>query len=302
MAAQVPHVLLVNPVSGRGDGRRIGEEIEKALRALGAEYELFSDPPGDQLVFRHPNASRRQVLVVGGDGTLRGVAEGLKGQPVELVMVPAGRGNDFARTLGLPIGLSAGELWKAALTATAPDADTVRCDLWHCNGRVFVNGAGFGFEGRVVEKMSRGGRSYAWEAAKRALRWKPFTADIHHETGRLTAEITNLSLMNGTFAGGGFRIAPHARLDDGMLDFVAAGGMHLWEKALYLPLVRRGAHLDLKGITFRQVRQVKLTTDRDVPWHLDGELMPPAREFVIERLDETLVFRRPRATPAAPPR
>ncbi len=300
MAARIPYVLLINPVAGQGVGRRIGEEIEKALRALGAEYEYLLSSPEGALVSQHPGCAMRQVLVVGGDGTLRGVAEGLKGQPVELVMVPAGRGNDFARTLGLPIGADAETLWKAALTATAPDAERVRCDVWDCNGKIFINGAGFGFEGRVVEKMAGGGRSYLWEAVKRAPRWKPFTADVHSDAGRITAQIENLSLMNGVFAGGGFKLAPRAKLDDAKLDFVMAGAMHPWEKAIYLPLARRGAHLELKGITFRQVNEVRLTTDRVIPWHLDGEKMEPAREFVIRRLERTMTFRRPKGTPVAP--
>ena len=70
--------------------------------------------------------------------------------------------------------------------------------------------------------------------------------------------------------------------------------MHPWEKAIYLPLVRRGAHLKMKGVTFRQVTEVRMVCDRDLPWHVDGELMDAAREFVITRRSETMLFRRPK--------
>ena len=60
------------------------------------------------------------------------------------------------------------------------------------------------------------------------------------------------------------------------------------------PLVRRGAHLKLKGVTFRQVTEVRMVCDRELPWHVDGELMDSAREFVITRRSETMLFRRPK--------
>jgi diacylglycerol kinase family enzyme len=124
--------------------------------------------------------------------------------------------------------------------------------------------------------------------------WRPFRAEIADGGTTIAGEFANLSVMNGRMAGGGFQIAPQAKIDDGRLDLVAVGGLHWWEKLLYLYLVRNGAHLRMKGVTTRGVQSITMAADRDIPWHLDGEAQPPAREFNIRLRPEKMVFRLPK--------
>jgi diacylglycerol kinase (ATP) len=266
---------------------------------MGAEVEYLVGGPGADFVSQFPATRVTRMVVVGGDGTLRGAAEGLAGKNVEVILIPAGRGNDFARTLGLPVDrVDAGEIWRIALTAGEAEARSVVSDVGAVNGQLFLNGAGFGFEGKVVERMAGGGRSYARAALRAIAGWSPFIANIKDGETTIDGEFVNLSVMNGRMAGGGFTIAPQAFIDDGQFDLVAVGGLHPWEKLLYLYLVRRGAHLRMKGVTSRAVRQLTMTTDRPIPWHLDGEAQPPASEFRIELRPEKLTFRLPRTGPA----
>jgi YegS/Rv2252/BmrU family lipid kinase len=295
MTNALPHVLLINPIAGGGHGRAIGEEVEKALSVMGCEVEYLVGGPGEEFVTQFPATQVTRMVVVGGDGTLRGAADGLAGKNVEIILVPAGRGNDFARTLGLPVGrVDAGEIWRIAMTAGESGADRITSDVGEVNGIPFLNGAGFGFEGKVVERMAGGGRSYARAALRAMAGWRPFRAEIQDGDTTINGEFVNLSVMNGRMAGGGFQIAPQAKIDDGMLDMVAVGGLHPWEKLLYLYLVRNGAHLRMKGVTTRGVQSITLAADRDIPWHLDGEAQPHVREFRIKLRPEKLIFRLPR--------
>jgi diacylglycerol kinase (ATP) len=295
MSNSLPHVLLINPIAGGGHGREIGEQVERALGAMGCEIEYLVGGPGEDFVTQFPATQVTRMVVVGGDGTLRGAADGLAGKNVEIILIPAGRGNDFARTLGLPVDhVDAGEIWRIALSAGETGADRVSSDVGEVNGIPFLNGAGFGFEGRVVERMAGRGKSYARAALRAMAGWRAFRGEITDGDTVINGEFVNLSVMNGRMAGGGFQIAPQAKIDDGRLDLVAVGGLHPWEKLLYLYLVRNGAHLKMKGVTVRAVQSLTLATERDIPWHLDGEAQPPAREFRIMLRPEKMIFRLPR--------
>ena len=143
MTPSLPHVLLINPIAGGGHGREMGEQVERALSAMGCEIEYLVGGPGAEFVTQFPATQVTRMVVVGGDGTLRGAAEGLAGRNVEIILVPAGRGNDFARTLGLPVDhVGAGEIWRIALTAGETGADRVTSDVGEVNGISFLNEIG----------------------------------------------------------------------------------------------------------------------------------------------------------------
>ncbi len=242
------------------------------------------------------------VVAVGGDGTIHEVVNGLMSAPgarPALGIVPAGSGSDFARTLGLPhdpvaaLGvlrhggtrrIDVGEIECAPLVASEGSRPVIR---------YFVNMAGCGASGRVVERFARwrlaGAAGYGVAAALTALDYRWPTVEVAFDKSPARHVRLNLLFVcNGEYCGGGMRVAEGASPDDGELLVVEAGGVGRLRAVLQWPELYFGGLHRVRGVRVNRAREVVVTGPGDVLVDADGELLgrlPVAYRIVPDALD-----------------
>ena len=264
--------LLVNPTSGKGRGGRLLEPVAERLRSSGVDVDVVTGRDADEAFDRVRNrvaAGVDGVVAVGGDGLVNIALQVVAGTDVPLGVVPAGTGNDIARALGLSLADPV-----AAVDLVVRGA-TRAVDLGRANGRWFAGVLGSGFDSMVNERANRmswpSGRSrynLAILAELRTFRPVPYELVLDGETW--TTEAMLVAVGNGSSYGGGMRVCPDARLDDGLLDVTVLGPISKPEFLRVFPTVYKGTHVRHPAVTVRRARQVSLTSS-GVTAYADGE-------------------------------
>jgi diacylglycerol kinase (ATP) len=280
-------VVAVNAAAGGGRGDA-GSHAVAALRAAGhevARLDLDSAPAMEaslrEAVAQDPPDA---VVVVGGDGSLHVAVNALARTGVPLGIVAAGTGNDVARCLGLPHDdpdAAVAHLVRALAEETVPtrDVDAVRVST----GRWFVGMLSAGFDAAVNERANRmtglsGTPRYVaavlLEVAR--LRARRYRVTIDRDTRHLDAVLVTVG--NTASIGGGMRLAPDARVDDGLLDVLVATPLSRMELLRLFPRVFRGTHVTDEHVTIERGRVITIDTDDRGPapiTYADGERFGP---------------------------
>jgi YegS/Rv2252/BmrU family lipid kinase len=275
----VTTILLVNPSAGHGRAARLAPAaLAAAQQAWGEVRSLETTAPkaAVELVREAAEAGATRIIVLGGDGTVHEAANGLLAARVDprppLGVVPAGTGNDFAKLCG-----TEGLRPHAAVARLA--AATIRpLDVGEAWGEYFLNSIGVGFDADVAERLTRlrHGRGlpvYLLTVFKTLRERRPFMAIVDAGPDSFTDRLLLLEVGNGPVVGGGFRITPHARPDDGLFDVCAVQDMSVPAILLRLPLVMAGRHLGLRQCRhFRCDRLTIRSQDGQLTAQLDGEV------------------------------
>ncbi|MBE3561237.1 MAG: diacylglycerol kinase family lipid kinase [Ktedonobacteraceae bacterium] len=274
-------LVILNPAANRGHmGRHRALVCERVEREQ-AEY-IETTRPGEARE-RAELAARegRPVIVVGGDGSVHEVVNGLlaAGRRVPLGIIAAGTGNDFAQyALKLPME-------PEPAIERAFDGRLVDIDAGVVNGCYFVNSFGVGLDADIAlatERMKKwplmnGSRLYYTAALRQLIfgyhrcPWLTVSMDEEIESGGFEKRYVLIAVTIGPSYGAGFRINPFADPADGLFDICA---IHYtpWRRALtLLPTVQRGEHADLPEVTFYHARRIRIEGRRMVNALLDGE-------------------------------
>jgi len=279
--------IIINPVSGGAGASAARKRIELAAAARDADGAL-----ADVLVTEHAGHARelarsavargaRLVVAWGGDGTINEVASQLAFGEVPLGIVPAGSGNGLALELG--IDRRADRAIARALRATPR-----RIDLGEMGGRLFANIAGIGFDAHVASlfnrpgNVSRGLAAYMSIAGRELLTYKAAgyaitTAGERLEVGRGVL----ISVANSPQFGNGARIAPGARVDDGLLDLVVVDERSRLRTICGLPRLFRGTVARMRGCSVRRIAEATITSSRPMMFHVDGEPVAGGTELLV---------------------
>ncbi len=263
-------VVILNPIAGSEQAKRWQERIESI--APGCLLRTTSRSGEAVTLARHAAAEGfEKIVAAGGDGTVNEVVNGIAGSSAALGLLPIGTVNVFAMELGLP----AHDLQRCWEIIQGDNARLV--DLPSANGKHFVQLAGVGLDAQVVKetslafKRSFGPLSYLISAAQIAARQPP----------RLFIESEDASVDEGSFVlvgngrlyGGPFPFFKHAIIDDGLFDVVAFTRLGYLEIIKYLQDVVFSSDIRVPEIEYFQTRYLRITSDRDVPVELDGELI-----------------------------
>lgn len=181
------------------------------------------------------------VMVIGGDGTINQAVQRLDTSEQTLMVLPAGTGNDFARGIGMPRGL---HRFMRAMARMAPR----QVDLWRCGARRFLNSIGIGLDAQVLAAMQAGRGLVSRHYVAAFLRILPSLERtqiraVSGDTVICDGEVWWLVALNTGLVGGGLRLSPDARLDDGLLDIVVIRGGSRFELLRKLPRLLRATHL-----------------------------------------------------------
>jgi diacylglycerol kinase (ATP) len=292
--------VIVNPRSRNGATGRRWKALQAGLRgALGRFDVEHTRAPRDaaRIAREGVRAGIERVIVVGGDGTVNEVVNGLLAAELagyaELGVLPLGTGGDFARSLGIPRGLEG----AVALLAQGKlrQIDAGRISYLDAASRktsaYFANVASLGISGLTDQLVNRatkrfGGRvSFLIGAVKAIARHRS-----EHVTLRVDGEVVHdaplvlAAAANGRYFGGGMSIAPEARLDDGLLDVVLIPDLSKRTLLSKLPLIYSGKHLDDPVCSFRRGRVIEAeAAPGSVLLDIDGEALGtlPARVEVV---------------------
>lgn len=280
-------MLIANPVAGAGRAGRLLPRVLAALRAGGYDPRVCETAgPGDaeRLAAAAPDATTLAVL--GGDGTLNGVINGLRGRDVPIALLPCGTGNDAARGLGVP--------GRAVEAARALAGARTRCiDLGEANGRLFCNVAGVGLDGEVVRLLQagtlrlRGRAAYVAGFLVTAANLRASTVQVRAEGGawqRLDALM--ISCANGRSFGGGMRIAPDADPADGLLDVCTLLAIGRLALVRAFPRVYRGTHTTHRCVRMDRAHRLHLYGERPLAIQADGE---PAGRLSVDAARPTVI-------------
>lgn len=294
-------VVIANPTSGGGRGRRRLARSHPALRDALGDFELQrTKGPGDarELAAAATRAGAARIVAAGGDGTAGEVVSGileasarhdLQRDRVVFGMLPLGSAQDALRNLGLPRSIEAS---LSALRAGATrDVDVGRVALTGSDGRprhaYFLNDASFGVSAAVAEAVSesrRGGwlrhapprLAFALGAVRGAARFRPIGMELRVDDEALFRGASTFAVAaNGRYFGGGMCVAPRAALDDGWLEMLAVPAMSKARLLRHLPTLYRGGILDVPGVVYRRGRRLQADPlDGDQVFvEVDGELV-----------------------------
>jgi YegS/Rv2252/BmrU family lipid kinase len=266
-----PIALLANPSAADGRSLKCLDAVRAQLDSRGAEYRLVT-PAGRDAARRDARAAAERgetVVAVGGDGTIGLVAGALRDSGTPLAVVPAGRGNDFARVLHIPT-----DPRRAADVAL--DGLEQLVDVGEVDGASFVCIASFGFDSdcnRIANeaKLVRGNLVYLYSALRALASWKHATFRVVVDGKETEMRGWSVAVANSKAYGGGMFVAPHAQLDDGRLDVMLVSESSRLTFLRDLPKVFKGAHTDNPHVTFLKGEVVEVSADRPFTIYADGD-------------------------------
>jgi diacylglycerol kinase (ATP) len=268
---------VVNPAAGGSSGTAALLPLARILREAGAQLETRYSRSLEHAreVARQAGERGHIVLAVGGDGMAGCVGGALSGTDTVFGLVPAGRGNDFARALGLPTDPAA--LAKVLLDSTPQPIDTIEVesavhDRTSVLGSVYAGVDAVANRHANTSRLLRGAASYYAGGLRAVVAWRPaeyrITVDgvVHERRGYTVVA------ANSGFYGFGRHIAPGARLDDGLLDVVVI--QHAPKRLFFTMMneLKTGAHLKRPQVELLRGKEIRIEADRDIPYGADGEV------------------------------
>jgi len=300
-AAPRSFTFLVNPASGGGAAPQAVVPVAAALRERGATVDVtYSPGPKAMGALVEAAVAKGDVVVsVGGDGMLSSLAGLVARANGTLAVVPAGRGNDFARMLGIPDGPH--EVAALLVEAEPRSVDLVQLTLpGAAEPRVVAGSVYCGIDARAGEIVDKAhwlpsALQYPYAALRAMAAYKParFIVSVDGDERQFAA--SNVVVANSAYYGKGMKVAPAAEVDDGLLEVVVIEASSKLSLMRSLPKVYDGQHVDLPQVTVLRGTRVELRADasRPVPVGGDGEplgaLPPQAGEpAVVEVLPGAL--------------
>jgi YegS/Rv2252/BmrU family lipid kinase len=209
-------------------------------------------------------------VILSGDGMIGQAGGALAGSGAPLGMIPAGRGNDLARVLGIPSGAR-----EAVEVLAAGNRRAI--DVGEANGNRFLGIASFGIDSEANgianrTRFVRGSLVYAYAALRALITWRPVTFTVVLDGDeRITIKGYSVAAANNKAYGGGMFLAPDAELDDGLFDVILTGRVGKLRFLANLPKVFRGTHVHEDEVTVRRARTVEVTASRRFEVYADGE-------------------------------
>lgn len=272
------YIFIVNEGAGKGKCKELLPNIESVCKERNIEFEIryiTEDNSGYDIALEYKD-EENIIYVVGGDGTLTITLPALVGTKNKLGIIPAGSGNDTYRTIKK---LEKGEHL---------------IDLGKINDKYFINVACTGIDAEIgnnVEKLRHTPipRSQLYNASivYTFLSFKHKKVKMKSRVKNLEAEYTILSFCNGTYYGGGYKIAPKSRITDGLLDIYYAEKM---PKLKMIPLIlklKKGKHEGKRRVHKFRTNHVELELEQEITFNIDGEKLTD-KKFIIDVLPSAI--------------
>lgn len=269
------YYFIVNPVAGHGRCPKIMRSISSLLLKRNIKHEVVmtqSAGHAEELTASAVAAGYGAIVAVGGDGTVMEAAAGLlrAGGSAALGIIPGGTGNDYRRSLGIPMD-SAGAL------DIVLDGNHRQVDAGLFNGKPFFNIGSVGFDVSVVEESRRikapGGLSYYIAVFTTLARYRCRRMRLWVDNVLQEKEILLSAIGNGLFYGGGMKVLPKADPGDGSLDMCVIDSIPRYKIAMLFPQFPSGGHVKYPFVSFYRCKNIIIDSNGE-PFSVqtDGEM------------------------------
>lgn len=314
-------LVIINPESAGGATGAAWPKIASELAThFGSFTPKFTKQAGEGIELA-ANAARqgtKLIIACGGDGTISEVANGILsvGNDVELGILPSGTGGDFRRTIGIPVR-------PAAAARILRDGETRMIDVGKVtfandNGehesRYFLGVASFGMSAAVIARVKEGGPDWLptkgpkWLTGRVSFGVAMLQTALKTSATRVVVQldddparhltVANLCVANARYFGGGMKIAPNAKLDDGKFDVISIGDLGAARILANAPRLYLGAHLGLDEVGHALATKLvarALDKSQRIEIEVDGEI-PGNLPATLQILPRALRVRCPRKT------
>lgn len=281
-------LVIVNPNAGRCKGRKDWNKISELLNNKGFNYKpIFTQRRHHAIEITKKNIKQgyRKIIVVGGDGTMNEVVNGVFGQneipvsDITLGMITVGTGNDWGRMFNIPLNY-------AEAISTIKDGNTFMQDAGKVRyfrgdkkeDRYFINIAGLGFDALVVEKANKqkdegrkGVLLYLWNILSNLFYYKYSVTEITVDDKHIKNETFTISLGIGRYTGGGMMQTPNAIPDDGLFDLTVIKKMRKGEIIRSLKKLYDGSILSHPKVESYTGKKITINSKPEINLEVDGE-------------------------------
>jgi diacylglycerol kinase (ATP) len=282
MSYSEKHIALVcNPTADNEKALRITGSVAVLLTGQNIKHSVFT------IYWPTVFDNFTDVWIIGGDGTLNWFINQYPDIQLPLSIFAGGTGNDFHWMLYGDLSL---EKQVELLLENRPQ----KIDAGSCNGKLFLNGVGIGFDGAIVKdllgkKKLAGKASYLLSILKHIVDYQEKACRLQMPDETIFQECFMISVANARRYGGGFHVAPRASLKDGLLDVNIVGEISPLKRIRYLPVIEKGEHIDLPFIQYRHTSRIKISSKSTLHAHMDGEYIAND-SFEIELLPKRFSF------------
>ncbi|WP_209125837.1 diacylglycerol kinase family protein [Alkalihalobacillus sp. BA299] len=276
------YVFIVNPISGNGKGEFVWTQIEKILIDKKTNFKAFftKDKGHATGIVEALNPELvTAVVVIGGDGTVHDVVNGLQNVKIPLGIIPAGTGNDYARSMSIP------KNYELALERILI-GEMKKIDILHVGERVCMTVIGIGFDGKVAQLANKskykkilnglrlGKFTYLLIVLQLLFKYKPtqVTIELDDVTYKFD-DVWLIAVANLPYYGGGMYICPQAISDDGVFDVCIVHNTSKFKLLQIFPKVFQGKHITHSAVTVLKGKNIKVISDIPVVIHGDGEII-----------------------------
>lgn len=263
--------LIVNPSAGGGRPNRELRVVRQQLTNRGLPHHVTSTTSlGHAAELAHAAVAAGEMPVAfGGDGLVGAVAGALRGSDAVLGVLPGGRGNDFARNLGLPLD-------PGAACGVIADGEPRRVDLGASGDRTFVGIATCGLDSVANQianqtRLPLGRFVYVYAGLRALASWKAAAFTVRVDGADYAMCGYTVAVANSASHGGGMRLAPNASTHDGLLDVVLIAHLSKLAFLRAIPKVFSGSHVRIGAVTVIRGREIEITADRPLTVFADGD-------------------------------
>ena len=271
-------IILFNPTSGGGKGKRYALEVERYLHERNIPFMVVSGSDYQDAKNHYEHTLKKHqgaisgVIVVGGDGMVHLAIQTLATTSIPLALIPAGTGNDFARALSLDLKRPLKILERALITKP------IAVDLGKVNDRYFADILSTGFDSVVNERANtltfvKGRMKYNIAIALVLSTFRPKNYSFRIDAVDFTSRAMLIAVSNGSSYGGGMKVTPDAQIDDGLFDIMILGPVSKMEFLKVFPKVFSGAHITHPAVKILRGRRVEISADAVA--YADGERIGP---------------------------
>jgi len=266
-------LVVTNPVAGGGKTLRFLPKIKRWLSGSVHEFLFEITESAAEMRSRILNASAQgidAILLSGGDGTVHQALPAIAETDLPFGFLPCGRGNDFARNIGLTMDLKNN-------CSLLSDPSFQKLDLPSVNQVPFVSIAYVGFDAEVNHLANRqkgyfdGTLGYIVCVLKALRNFKPFNVEMTIDDEAWRGRVMMVSVANAPFYGGGMKIAPDAKMNDGVLNICIVKEISKLELLQQFPKVFQGTHISHPRIMMKTGQRIKIRSEEQREIFADGE-------------------------------
>lgn len=266
--------FIVNPIAGKGKAAKLIPLIQQQMEEKKLSYTIkqtCANGEGKILAVEALEEGYDIIVAVGGDGTINEVISGVYKLNGVVGIIPAGTGNDFARSLDISTNFY--NAINNIFNGTINEIDTGLI-----NNQIFINVASIGLDAHIAAEANKlkryftGTKAYIISLLKGLITYKSIKVKVVMEKETIDKRIMLAAFCNGAYYGGGMNIAPTADPTDNLLDICIVEDMSKLKLLKLFPTIFKGKHTVFKEVKVYRAKELLIYSDNDLVINTDGEI------------------------------